>query len=421
MRESHDKQPVLLAIGDAIAPTGFARVMHNILGNLTDDFDIHQIGINYHGDPHNKLWKIYPAKNGGDLRGVGRVAQKVEELHPELIFLLNDIWVLVDYVCEIRKTGHDCPIIAYCPIDAGPVDEEMLLKLEGVAQFVVYTQFAANEVAIALAKIRSWKPDFIFPEVKVIAHGVDTDMFYPLKRKPDNSVDRQFATKLIYGDDPEMKDTFIVLNANRNQPRKRIDITIKGFAKFAKGKPDNVKLHLHMGIQDAGWNVIKLAKRFGIYDRLILTSDSNNLPGVSDGELNRIYNSASVGINTSIGEGWGLVAFEHAAAGGVQIVPNHTACKELWHEHGLLLDVTETIVTEGLLTEGYLVSSDHLAAQLEFLYTHPEELNRLSFNGIVYAKQQSFQWPTIASEWKLLFEEELNLLETVEASLEQCL
>jgi len=33
---------------------------------------------------------------------------------------------------------------------------------------------------------------------------------------------------------------------------------------FAAGKPDQVKLLLHMGQKDLGWDVIKLARRFGV-------------------------------------------------------------------------------------------------------------------------------------------------------------
>ena len=31
-----------------------------------------------------------------------------------------------------------------------------------------------------------------------------------------------------------------------------------------------------------------------------------------------------------MGEGWGLVSFEHASTGAAQIVPDHTACAALW-------------------------------------------------------------------------------------------
>jgi hypothetical protein len=56
------------------------------------------------------------------------------------------------------------------------------------------------------------------------------------------------------------EDTFIVFNGNRNQPRKRIDLTIKGFIEFAKDKPD-ARLWLNMGSKDMGWEIIPLFKR----------------------------------------------------------------------------------------------------------------------------------------------------------------
>ena len=64
--------------------------------------------------------------------------------------------------------------------------------------------------------------------------------------------DRRLAKKALLPDTPDFQDSFIVFNGNRNQPRKRIDITMKGFARFANGKPNNVKLYLHMGVEDAG-------------------------------------------------------------------------------------------------------------------------------------------------------------------------
>lgn len=31
-----------------------------------------------------------------------------------------------------------------------------------------------------------------------------------------------------------------------------------------------------------------------------------------------------------MGEGWGMVSFEHVATGAVQIVPDRSACGKLW-------------------------------------------------------------------------------------------
>ena len=84
-------------------------------------------------------------------------------------------------------------------------------------------------------------------------------------------------------------------------PRKRIDITIKGFSLFAENKPASVRLHLHMGMEDAGWNVPVLAERHGISDRLVVSSMQHQPQSVSLADLNTIYNAAAVGLNTSTG------------------------------------------------------------------------------------------------------------------------
>lgn len=53
------------------------------------------------------------------------------------------------------------------------------------------------------------------------------------------------ARRALWGDETQLADSFLVLNANRNQKRKRIDITLKAFAALARDKPENVKLLLH--------------------------------------------------------------------------------------------------------------------------------------------------------------------------------
>lgn len=403
-------RPRLLAVGDAVAATGFARVLHNVLGPLQDTYEIHHIGVNYHGDPHDFGWKIYPAKLGGDLQGVGRLLPMIESLQPRLIFLLNDLWILVDYWKQLADAvrGTDVKTVMYCPIDAGPVEPELLAQLEGVDRFVVYTQFARGEVEKALAQIRAERPDFAFPAVDVIPHGVDVERF-PAHADDLGEIDspgRRRAWSTLFGDDdPAFQKPFIVLNANRNQPRKRIDITIKGFAKFAAGKPDDVKLHLHMGIEDAGWNVVTLARRYGIADRLILTAQDNNIPSVPDEQLRDIFAAACVGVNTSIGEGWGLVSFEHAATGAAQIVPDHSACAELWEGAALLLKPVMTVTTERILTEGGLVSADDLADALERLYADRGLLSEMSKAAHRRATRPDLRWPAVARVWGELFQE----------------
>ena len=204
MNEVPDSRPVILAVGDAVVATGFSRVLGSILQCLISEYNIQQLGTNYRGDPHDKGWKIYPAQLGGDLQGVNRLKPLVRMIQPRIVFMVNDLWVLADYVDELREFGPDIKIITYCPIDAGPVDIDILKRLEGIDQFVVYTQFAKAEVEKALTLIREEKPDFSFPHIRVIPHGVDTVTFHPYSLYPMgrlNSPGRLRAIESLFGGD----------------------------------------------------------------------------------------------------------------------------------------------------------------------------------------------------------------------------
>ena len=153
----------------------------------------------------------------------------------------------------------------------------------------------------------------------VIPHGTDLDIFYKKFEKKADAKINLFGQKLKELGDPNK--LFIVLNANRNQPRKKLDITMEGFSLFAKDKPDNVKLYMHCGVTNSSMNIIKLSERYGIDDRLIVTSMAQGVQNETVEHLNDIYNGTDVGINTSLGEGWGLTNTEHAVTETAQVVP----------------------------------------------------------------------------------------------------
>ena len=121
-------------------------------------------------------------------------------------------------------------------------------------------------------------------------------------------------------------------------------------------------------------------------------------------QLNTIYNAAAVGINTSIGEGWGLVSFEHAATGAAQIVPRHSACEELWQDAALMVDPVMSLTTEGMLTEGHYVSPEGVAAALQRLYEDRGLLHELSQAAYRNATRPEYRWSVIAGQWRRVFQ-----------------
>ena len=399
-------RPKILVAGDAAVPTGFARVVEGIFKPLADAYEIHQLGTNYRGDPHAYEWRVYPAAIDGDIWGANRIVPLVERLRPALVFAVNDIWALHAYVRELRRMKDAPPVVLYCPVGGGPVGAENVEPLAGVARCVAYTEFGRAQLEAAACEQRARDASFDFPEVDVIPHGVDTNVFHPLEAEGVST--RAHARRLLF---PEMRDTesrFIVLNANRNQPRKRIDTTVRGFAIFAKGKPSCVNLFLHMGVEDIGWNLVTLARRYGVEDRVLMSSLSTTMQTLSTGRLNLAYNACDVGLNTSTSEGWGLPSFEHAATRAAQVVPRHSACEELWRESGVLVEPALEIINERILTAGWLVTPEAVAEALEKLYADGEYLEEMSERAYRNATREEYAWGNISARWDALFREVLT-------------
>lgn len=372
----------ILWVGDGGVASGFARVNHSIIENLPEDWEIHHLAVNYNGDPYETKsnHKLYPARLGGDLLGINRLQPLIKSLQPDVIFILNDPWVIYDYLTRIPVESK---VVAYTPVDAECMDTTWVDNIAKINQLVTYTEFGKNEFI---------KVNRNFDNIRVIPHGSDIGKFFP--------IDKVTARQAL-GIDPNL---FVVMNANRNQPRKRVDLTIKAFAKFAKDKPD-ARLYLHMGTVDAGWDVDKLCKRHGVLGKLIkTTNDISPSKYVSDAQLNTIYNCADVFINTSMGEGWGLINSEGACCKVPQIVPNYSATKEIFAPNEAFhINIERTEPHLGILTEGCIIDVDHAAELLERVYQDRKLAKEIAERAYIKFTQEKYTWASVAKQFEQLF------------------
>lgn len=390
-----------LWISDAVAATGFARVAHSVIGTLPDKYEIHHLGINYFGDPHPYKHKIYPASLGGDVYGLNRLELMVQGLKPDFIFMLNDPWVITMYLQLLKSKFKDIPpIITYFPVDAKEHSPSYYEHFDIVKKVCVYSQFGKDVL------LDTKSPNISSDKIHIIPHGISSSVFFPM--------DSTFARQAIYPKErmEEFLNSFIVFNGNRNQPRKRMDIMMWAFREFQKGKPD-VKLYLHMGVQDLGYNVAELATRYGFDNKLILTTTANNIPSVPEDRLNLIYNACDVGINTSIGEGWGLVNWEHAATGKLQIMPDHSALTEIWTDRAILLPTIMDEMVERVNTVGRVVDLEKLIDALNWAYNDWKnngaiEIKKLGQKGYEYTREKQFIWKNISNKFDYIITKALQ-------------
>ena len=396
----------ILIVGDAAVSTGFARVVRKIGDQLAQTFRVHQLAIGYLGDPHTYPWPLYPAFNRGDVYGRNRLPELIKLIRPSVIFIMNSLWTVASYLDQLdHAEASDIPVIAYCPVEEGGFDPQVVLRLKRLAKLVVYTDFARGIVRECFVQVgHPVRDDFI----EVIPHGVDTSVFHPLKplnERGARSAESRISAKndLLQADIGS--EAFFVLNANRNQPRKLINLTVQAFSIFCRGKHPDVKLYLHMGLRDVGWDIKWLAKRHGIQDRLILSTDSASLPQESDEVLNLIFNACDIGVSTAAAEGWGLTTFEHAATGAPQIVPRHSSYEELWSDSGILVDPVLTLSTPDgqFMLDYHLVSPQAVAEALDRLYSDPLQFDLASAAAFRNATKREYQWQTICDRWNDTF------------------
>ena len=337
---------------------------------------------------------MFPAMaHGSDPFGSHRIGELVQTIKPDIVFIVNDIWVAITLIDKIQpfKESIGFKTCVYTPIDSYGLFPELLPAIDKWDRLITYTDFAKKEIE----KIGYSKP------IGVVGHGTDFTKFFPM--------DKQVCRKEL----GIPGDVFIVFNSNRNQPRKRIDLTIKGFIKFAKDKPD-ARLWLNMGAKDMGWELIPLMKRVARdegYDptgKLILTSphfSTHNCLPVE--QLNKVYNAVDVGVNTCIGEGWGLVNTEHAATGVAQVVPDHTSCQEIFNGvrriecHG-----SETDRNYGL--ERPLPEPESMAEILNYYYHHRDELQAAGERCKARINEKPFTWPYIQKQMLSIVEDLLK-------------
>lgn len=375
---------LLLVLGEA-SSSGFSRVLDNLCHQLATDFTIVRLGINYRGEAVEGRWRLEPNRVPGDLYGRQRTAELLVELDPDVVLLCHDPPLFS--VQQPALAGSRARVVFYCAVDFPSIGSDFAEPLRDVDDLVLYTEEAKITVCGAL---QDHDPSGRMPRLTVLPHGVSQDRFFALPCPNPRSE----ARERLFPERPELRDAFIVLNANRNSPRKRIDITLHAFAEFAQNRQD-AYLYLHMAMCDRGGDVLALARSLGLEHRLLATTLSDQRPRIPDERLNLIYNACDVGVNTCTGEGFGLVPFEHALTGAAQVMPAHASLRSLWGDAATYVPVREE-------HGAGIVDAQDVARALERLASDERLIRSRSAAAREHAIRPEWNWSEIGRQWRTL-------------------
>jgi glycosyltransferase involved in cell wall biosynthesis len=393
----------ILIVGQYVPTSGLTSVLEYLIGHLKHCFRISLIGLYYRGQRLNGGARIYPDvlsdRENADPRRTNLEAV-FEAENPDIVFLFNDVSSQAFCLRRVRAAAGQCrKIVTYTAVDGEVVKDELFSGLSGADRCVFFSEFGKRQAARYIAASR----------LGIIPHGVDTALFYPYP----GSVDAQFegdcrrsVRRVLFSKRPDLIDAFIVLNANRPWLRKRVDLTMEGFALFARDKPANVKLFLHHPRTNdrERARILRMGRNLGISERLLLNPIVGGKSEVSVENLNLLYNACDIGVNTAMGEGWGLVSFEHAATGAPQIIPRHSACADIWEEAAEFLEpVDDDVFLFSAHCRLKTVAAEDLSVKLEKLYRERDYRCSMATSAYHRVTQPKYQWASIAKQWEALF------------------
>ena len=319
---------------------GYSKVVFELARHIAGctDIKLHIFGFqNFYDKPDHKLERKLPenvevydvyANENPKNKGFGEnlICDYITSIKPHVVIVYNDLVVINSLLNKIKEIPViDFRIVPYIDIVYQNEKNSLIANINMICDAaIMFTPYWKQIINYQGFK----KPTY------VVEHGFNKDVFYPIPKK----LARKFYNI--------KEDDFVLINLNRNQPRKRWDICIMAFVKFvASHMNDPIKLMIATNM-NGGWDlaevIISECRKYGVevaeFQKHIIMLQ--NPQQITDFEINAMYNVGDVGINTCDGEGFGLCNFEQAGVGKAQIVPNIGGFKSVFrkNENSLVID-----------------------------------------------------------------------------------
>lgn len=308
--------------------TGYSKVSYNLvkqLSTLTPKVKTFHFGFQRH--PNRTNSRKYPdgvvpydAAANEDPKeegfGYNKIHEYLDMVNPDIVMIYNDPYTIAKFIESMKHEKGKSPYKLWLYVDQ---------VYTGIAKPLIDILHAHADRIYCFTEL--WKTKFLeygpFPDTRVLEHAVDPIAFSCMSGDARKGVRRNLGI-------PD--DAIVILNANRNSQRKRLDLTISGFAGLLKKnptKPYYLVIASNLQPQSGAYydtqrifaeELKENGLNFQTHARSLLLIDTSPPNVWSDEAINQLYNAADIGINTSDGEGYGLCQLEHMYTGAPQIV-----------------------------------------------------------------------------------------------------
>lgn len=317
---------------------GYSKVLYEICNGLSKDFEneleLYVFGFqNFHSNNSKKdhinerelpnVKEIYDAYANEEpkQKGFGEelITDYIKKINPDIVIIYNDLIVISSLLQRISKMDErdTFKVIPYIDLVYRNEKNDLIKFINAnVDGVITFNSYWTEQLK---------KQNFTKP-ITNIPHGFSSLNHYPIPKK---------VARLYYGIE---EDTIVIVNLNRNQPRKRWDICLMAFIKFIS-KHLNQKIKLLIGTtMNGAWDLMDIIDTECRKNEITLEDIRKHIivipnpQQLTDKEVNILYNIGDIGINTCDGEGFGLCNFEQAGVGIPQIISRVGGFKEIFHK-----------------------------------------------------------------------------------------
>ncbi|MFS8083864.1 MAG: hypothetical protein ACMG51_10460 [Ginsengibacter sp.] len=394
----------ILLIGLHTAGSGLTGVGMSLAKTLAQNRVVGYAGIELR-DRHQSCNVLPPLKFTRTLSARGprfavnqaELDATIESFHPTLILVIGSLYPVRPLLQQLQPQRLARRLALYVAIEAELTDTNALGVFYDCDLILTYSDFARDSVRKLSGQSRQAA---VLPPIVAVGHGItERRQFFPIKEPSKQAGEINAMRSAIFGRLTNFRtSSFVILNANRAYYRKRLDISVAGFSEFLQRTDADAYLYLHALFlaESEREAIVAQCTKLGVANRVyvIPRAESYNPRSLSD--LNLLYNAADVGLNTAMGEGFGLVSFEHALAGRPQVVPDHTGLHETWYGAAEMVPATQRQPVFYEYGDMFKVSASGVAEALLPLYCDRDYRSRAGMAASTRARDDAFSWNKVS-------------------------